>query len=599
MNALKTSKKRSSIHRFLTLFVTPFVVIGLAIRNQHMLVGQASAAVSTRSFAQGTATGAPQTYLDCSTIDKVTIVKELGRGKQKSVFEVILPTGQHVAAKRCSHRSCEQQKLVAHEERFFRSLHEAFPESSLEYFGFCSFPYNAPRDGKLNARKLDEASTLFVELGTPALANWDQFSDYTPPTSKEDLDALRDIARQYDAFPGGPLRLHGDNKYPHQYMRNQRGRLVHIDFDMVDQMPPPITSTLDENCNILLSQFAGLSPQDPRLNCTVAYQQPEDYQPHPQPTTAITRAQTNSTTSARSTTPDFLISPLPSNMALIHIGKTAGSTISGNLKHGCHMFVKHPCAFPYGSNNYRDLGTKGGPGEESQISKLTLGYYHFNPVPTKQHDGYILSARNPIDRMISAFIYVHPLNVQKTTTHRYRFLTRNKRTGQNSEIIADYEQFFECFPTVQALAEGLKGTNDCANFGRYVLSGNSTRLQKSEMLNHFAFGYQYYAAELLRDKSRIFALRQEYLDTDWIQMNLRLGGAFHEIGGNSKNFQGQLAVTKPSPALTSQEMQGICAAMAEEIRIWWAVIHLADNLTDEEKEQSKKEIQDQCGENVV
>lgn len=120
------------------------------------------------------------------------------------------------------------------------------------------------------------------------------------------------------------------------------------------------------------------------------------------------------------------------------------------------------------------------------------------------------------------------------------------------------------------------------------------------MLNHFGFGYQYYADDLLGTNARIFALRQEHLSTDWIRMNLRLGGSFHEVGGNVKIFQDKLTVRKPPRDFTTaNELRGLCMALAEEIRTWWAVIHAAHNLTEFEKQESKKDIHAQCGEGVV
>ena len=259
--------------------VVTCLIIGLIMRAQIIFLTQTRRMISCSLFLaqaeQPIKNRQHNKFFDCSKIDMVTVVKELGRGKQKTVYEVTLPTGEHVAAKRCNCLNCEVKQLLANEERYFRTLYETFPANSLRYYGFCSFHQHG---GIFDSSKMEEGSTLFVEMGTPVLETWDGFesNEFTALTSKDDLDALRDIARLYDVYPGGPLRMHGDNKYPHQYMRNQHGQLVHIDFDMVDQMSPPTTSTLDENCNILLTGFAALKHEDPRVNCTVGYQQPED-----------------------------------------------------------------------------------------------------------------------------------------------------------------------------------------------------------------------------------------------------------------------------------------------------------------------------------
>ena len=239
-------------------------------------------------------------YYDCSKIDTLPIVREIGRGKQKTVFEVILPTGEHVAAKRCSHRLCERKKMIMYEELFYRKLYEAFDTKALGYYGFCSFSVGDTKP--YNPKILTRGSTLLIELGTPMLEAWGGWNEAAlRPTSKADLEDLRDIARQYDTFPDGPLLMSGDNIYPHQYMRNKAGKLRHIDFDMVEQMPPPVNSTLEGNCEVMLGGFAKLTKEDPRFNCSIGYKQEIDGK--------------HVHSIDNSTRPPFSISPLPTNMA--------------------------------------------------------------------------------------------------------------------------------------------------------------------------------------------------------------------------------------------------------------------------------------------
>ena len=107
-------------------------------------------------------------------------MREIGRGKQKTVFEVILPTGQHVAAKRCSHPLCEQQKqLIMYEELFYRKLYEAFDTKALvAYYGFCSFSVGNKKS--YDPKILTRGSTLLIELGTPMLEAWDGLNETAP-----------------------------------------------------------------------------------------------------------------------------------------------------------------------------------------------------------------------------------------------------------------------------------------------------------------------------------------------------------------------------------------------------------------------------------
>ena len=114
------------------------------------------------------------------------------------------------------------------------------------------------------------------------------------------------------------------------------------------------------------------------------------------------------------------------------------------------------------------------------------------------------------------------------------------------------------------------------------------------MLDHFSYGHNFYALELLVTGSQIFALRQEHLATDWINFNLRLGGAPHELSGATKAFKDKLVIKTPPNGLSKEERQGLCAALVEEIKVYLGVIDASDNLTEEEKEESRREIQEDC-----
>jgi hypothetical protein len=277
------------------------------------------------------------------------------------------------------------------------------------------------------------------------------------------------------------------------------------------------------------------------------------------------------------------------------------------------MFVPHPCR---GSED-KNSGTKGGPGEESRISQLTKGYYHFNLVPVNKHDGYIISSRNPIDRVLSAFIYIHPENVAYTTSHRAKYFERNK--GKDNVFVDEYQKFFGCFPTVNALAaidskidngdgdgdvksigdEDGTNTKDCVSLASFLLNGGDENTLKNQMLDHFAFGFKYYASGLLaadRSTSKIFVLRQEHLAKDWINFNNRLGGEPHKMSGlRTKSFaKDTLAVKIPPGGLNKKERKNLCLMLKEEIQVYLGVIEEADNLTREEKAESRQEIENDC-----
>jgi hypothetical protein len=98
----------------------------------------------------------------------------------------------------------------------------------------------------------------------------------------------------------------------------------------------------------------------------------------------------------------FLNQTTPLGGAFVHVGKTGGSTLSVLLRNGCHSWLKHPC---------RNVTT---PAETVASHKISA-YYHvadFGLLPKSHHDFYVVTLRNPYDRVISAFCYEHLSNMK-------------------------------------------------------------------------------------------------------------------------------------------------------------------------------------------
>jgi hypothetical protein len=209
--------------------------------------------------------------LDCTKVANITVVRELGKGKQKIAYEVILPNGVHAAAKRCRfRRKCAPKQLMARGGAYFQKLHEQYGNQAMEYYGACNFSYvDSVRKTTSN---FTQGYTLFIELGEPLLTAWRAWDNQTAPESDLELESLRVIARQYASFNDGSIALGPDNIYAHQYVRTAAG-IRHIDFDQTlpqDEFPQN-KSILTHNCEILMGAFARLQKNDTRFNCSEAY----------------------------------------------------------------------------------------------------------------------------------------------------------------------------------------------------------------------------------------------------------------------------------------------------------------------------------------
>lgn len=206
-------------------------------------------------------------HFACSELVNSTVVREIGTGKQKSTFEIILPNGVHAAAKRCHSLKCINEKELLHEDYFFRNLHLQYGKDAITYYGMCSYAQDVDKRHD-TLSDFSTGDSLFLELAQPVMANWTKMtigeSKKVQPDTDVDLESLRTIARQYDEFVGGRLLLGKDNKYPHQYVRAKAG-IRHADFDMVKILPRDSPSILNENCALLMNKFAKLKWGDSRF----------------------------------------------------------------------------------------------------------------------------------------------------------------------------------------------------------------------------------------------------------------------------------------------------------------------------------------------
>jgi hypothetical protein len=193
-------------------------------------------------------------------------VREIGTGKQKSTFHVIIPNGIHAAAKRCHSLKCIKEKALLYEDVLFQNLLLQYGKDAIGYYGMCSFAQDENKRYETMS-DLRTGDTLFLELAKPVMSNWTSEPNKLQIEDEVDLEALRVIARQYDAYAGGRLLLGKDNMHPHQYVRAAAG-IRHADLDMIKILPADSPSILNDNCALLMHKFAKLEWGDARFDCT-------------------------------------------------------------------------------------------------------------------------------------------------------------------------------------------------------------------------------------------------------------------------------------------------------------------------------------------
>jgi len=150
----------------------------------------------------------------------------------------------------------------------------------------------------------------------------------------------------------------------------------------------------------------------------------------------------------------------------VHVGKTGGETIQWRIKLSCKLrrskLLKEECFQHFEGE------------EESALSKATIGYLHCNKLkPTKSlanATAFMFSLRNPIDRIVSWFQYMHPDNcVPNRPSGACNLKKDNSAWGVNF--------YHTCFPDVNDFARSLgkmtiKGGTNCSALAWETAQGN-------------------------------------------------------------------------------------------------------------------------------
>jgi len=219
----------------------------------------------------------------------------------------------------------------------------------------------------------------------------------------------------------------------------------------------------------------------------------------------------------------------PDGGAFVHMGKTGGSTLSVLLRNGCHSYMPHPC---------RNVTAPGRP--EFIASELIKSYYHvpdFGLLPQSRHDFFVVTTRDPFDRVVSSFVYEHYRN-RFAAAHRG---DKSKRMSPVERI--KYKAAYRCFPTLNHWVSFLPSTQELAAVQYDVSKTFSYPYQRFDVVptdiscrdvaraalygNIRLFTHLYFSYNKIRSllpppssgKGKIYVTRQEHLWDDWIAIN--------------------------------------------------------------------------------
>ena len=310
------------------------------------------------------------------------------------------------------------------------------------------------------------------------------------------------------------------------------------------------------------------------------------------------------------------------SIAFLHIGKTAGSTISMHIRNGCHASQLSRCA-----TQRKD----GWIVNETVASYRIKAYYHLGGIPLENINDYttiITAVRNPLTRFLSAFAYEHPENAQVTKL---------------GAPIRDQKVKYSCFPTVSHLIKAGMGEAEIKfrksyeqirrerdRYRKKAPRDNKMRLPPAKIdctalaqtifglkedhqmenndnkflvENHMTFDYRQFYKSMPPTKELI-VLRNSHLVKDWVSINNLLGAEdvkyrdwpevppFQEIHRNvSRSY-----TTKDRWRLRSrQEQLSLCHLLQEEIQTYLMILVRAINLNAADFDEAASEINEVCG----
>ena len=236
----------------------------------------------------------------------------------------------------------------------------------------------------------------------------------------------------------------------------------------------------------------------------------------------------------------------------------------------------------------------------------------FQSLPDNEHSFYIITIRDPYDRIISAFSYEHPLNQAPL-----RGEGSNQRNGRvpSKKEMAGRLAAFRCFPSLEAFVEYLGGTDfsypydanqivtgDCQAFARAVMNSKVRRF------NHFFFNYGKILSLLPLGVIKhipIYVVRKEYLWKDWNAVNHLLDDGEKRAMNDNLLAVGSESTTEHARNVTGMNLpvtrelsengrERLCRALGEEYQHYNLLLKVARNLSEQDVKKTLSYSNQNC-----
>merc|ERR1740124_593151 len=267
-----------------------------------------------------------------------------------------------------------------------------------------------------------------------------------------------------------------------------------------------------------------------------------------------------------------------------------------------------------------------------------IKWYQEGEVPKyDQHSEFIALIRNPIDRIIAAFLYEHVKNAPYSKESMTKTLIHKEKIA-----------LYECYDTIDELAlNGLSPVHSCTDRcstlahrlfyhtidGRHDIGGDIPT-EEHQMMSPFINDFSHYYSDILshlqkrqgenqesynqttaisssassdqsllpapqddtNNNKTIYVIRSEEMLTDLNNIHNQLGGEGSPYKGAS--YSSWKIKTRDLPAqqtkVSAAGMENLCRALCVEIQIYKQILTMAANLDDDAREVSRTKLSKLC-----
>ena len=206
-----------------------------------------------------------------------------------------------------------------------------------------------------------------------------------------------------------------------------------------------------------------------------------------------------------------------------------------------------------------------------------------------------MTVRDVFDRTASAFLYLHPKNIEVSGLSITR---RQREIGPKA---------YACFPTLEHFSSLMIGNTSECNYNYHPADIHWENCQalacaalhgKVRFFSHLFFNYQniLYTKIPTTPPRQIYLLRQEKLFDDWVSLNTLLGQKdpikLPPSELNLRNVSSlQLPVTRE---ISDQGRRKLCKALEPEYMAYFRLLDRAININQRELEFCRQIAQQNC-----